>query len=248
MKKLTALILVMLMLTTTALADQLMGGWNATESPEMTEEIRAIFDKGMEGLVGVNYVPVAYLAFQVVSGTNHCFLCQATVVSPNASPYYALVYLYENLDGQVTVSHITALDPGKLLEAGENAAEEDSSFYAMVTEMDKADVEAFAAVVKQAYLDADWETIAGMINYPIIMYSDVEVKDESEFLAYMDGKHVLESDREEMENETCVNMFFNGEGICMGAGEVWLADFSSFDGGEPALQIFGLNGIVPDEQ
>ena len=36
----------------------LMGGWTVAQDPTITPELKAVFDKGMEGLIGVNYVPV----------------------------------------------------------------------------------------------------------------------------------------------------------------------------------------------
>ena len=44
----------------------------------------------MEGLVGVDYVPVAVLG---VKENTWCILCKATVVYPGAEPYNALVYV-----------------------------------------------------------------------------------------------------------------------------------------------------------
>ena len=124
MKKLIAMILVSLMLmTTAALAEApaeapLLGGWQASESPEITEEIQAVFDKAFEELVGVDYVPVAYLGSQVVSGTNYCLLCQATVVYPGALPSYVLVFINETLEGEVTIMNIVDFDFGAFCEYG----------------------------------------------------------------------------------------------------------------------------------
>ena len=55
----------------------------------MTEEQKAVFDKAVEKLLGVSYEPVTYLGSQVVAGQNHCFLCKATVIYPDAKPTYA---------------------------------------------------------------------------------------------------------------------------------------------------------------
>ncbi len=93
-------------------ATELVGGWSAAASPEVTQEAQEAFDKAMEGLMGVDYTPVALLGTQVVAGTNYCILCQATVVSPEAQPYYALVYIYEALDGSAEVLTITDLELG----------------------------------------------------------------------------------------------------------------------------------------
>lgn len=100
--------------------DILMGGWNATESPMLTEEVKEVFNRAVEGVVGVDYEPVAYLGYQVVAGRNHCILCQSKIVVPDAKPYYSLVYIYEDLSGNAKITNITNLDLGKLSRRQEN--------------------------------------------------------------------------------------------------------------------------------
>lgn len=114
MKKLLCLLLILLLTgSSAAMAEQsLAGGWTASPAPEITEELALVFEKGLSELVGVSYVPVAYLGSQLVAGTNHCFLCQATVVYPDAQPYYALVYLYQALDGNVSLLEVQPLELG----------------------------------------------------------------------------------------------------------------------------------------
>ena len=97
-------------------AEPLSGGWTPSDDPAITQDAQALFDKAMEGLVGVNYVPVAYLGSQVVAGTNHVFLAQATVVYPDARPYYVLIYLYEDLQGGVQIMNIADFDIGAMCE------------------------------------------------------------------------------------------------------------------------------------
>ena len=120
MKKLFAVLAALLMLMSIAAAEDgpLSGGWTPSVDPAVTEELQAVFDMGLEGLVGVRYTPVAYLGSQVVAGTNHAFLCQATVVYPGAEPYYTIVYLYEDLQGNVTILNIAELDVGALCTYG----------------------------------------------------------------------------------------------------------------------------------
>ena len=84
----------------------LSGGWQVAADHTMNEELRAIFDKALEGLVGVNYVPIACLGTQVVAGTNYCFLAQGTVVYPGATPTYMLIYVYEDLSGNAEIMNI----------------------------------------------------------------------------------------------------------------------------------------------
>ena len=83
----------------------------------MTEELKALFSRGTEALTGADYIPVAYLGSQVVAGTNHAFLCQAVTAYPgtlDAEPAYAMVYLYEDLSGQVSILSIADFDIGSL--------------------------------------------------------------------------------------------------------------------------------------
>lgn len=94
------------------------GGWTPAEDFTVTEERQAIFDKGMEGLLGVGYTPVAYLGSQVVAGTNHAFLCQSKVVAPDTAPYFTVVYLYEDLQGNVRILNIADFDIGALCTYG----------------------------------------------------------------------------------------------------------------------------------
>ena len=89
--------------------ESLAGGWTPAEDFSVTEERRAIFDKGMETLLGVDYVPLAYLGSQVVAGTNHVFLVKGTVVVPARPVSYALAYLYEDLQGNVKLLNIADL-------------------------------------------------------------------------------------------------------------------------------------------
>ncbi len=84
----------------------LLGGWQKPDSPEVTEEIAAVFEKGLDGLVGASYIPVAYIGRQIVSGTNHALLCREKMVVPNAVETFAIMYLYEKLDGSVELTDV----------------------------------------------------------------------------------------------------------------------------------------------
>ena len=99
-------------------APQVVGGWTLTEDAALTEEAQGAFDKAMDGLVGVNYTPIALLGTQLVSGRNYCIVCEAAVVYPGAQPYYAVVTVYQDLQGKAEVRNIVALDLGKIEETG----------------------------------------------------------------------------------------------------------------------------------
>ena len=90
--------------------EPLAGGWTPAENfGELTEERLAVFRKGMETLLGVDYAPLAYLGSQVVAGKNHVFLAKGTAVTPALPVSYALVYLYEDLQGGVKVLTVANL-------------------------------------------------------------------------------------------------------------------------------------------
>lgn len=123
MKRIFAFILALTMLLALTACGQKkeeekVGGWTLTEDAKLTEEAQSAFGKAMEGLVGVNYSAVALLGTQMVSGTNYCFLCEAAVVYPDARPYYAVVTVYQDLQGKAEVKNIVALDLGKIEETG----------------------------------------------------------------------------------------------------------------------------------
>ena len=96
---------------------QMAGGWTPSEDPTVTEERKALFDKGTETLTGAAYEPIAYLGSQVVAGKNHAFLCKKVSAYPGsleAAPAYAVVYLYQDLRGNVTILSIGDFDVGSL--------------------------------------------------------------------------------------------------------------------------------------
>ncbi len=95
------------------------GGWAAAESPAVTEEFGKVFEKAAAELDGVDYVPVAYLASQVVAGTNHCVLCKATPVVPDAKTTYAIVYIYEDLEGNAEITEVVSSDADAQSAGGE---------------------------------------------------------------------------------------------------------------------------------
>ncbi len=87
-------------------SDVIVGGWTATESPEVTDEVKTVLEKATAEMVGSTYEPVAYLGSQVVAGTNHRILCKLTPATEKAESTYAIVTVYENLDGKCEITEI----------------------------------------------------------------------------------------------------------------------------------------------
>ncbi|WP_026663593.1 hypothetical protein [Butyrivibrio proteoclasticus] len=91
---------------------ELLGGWTASESAEVTDEVRELVRNATDGLLGVEYEPVAYLGSQLVAGSNHCVLCKASVVVPNSKPYYVFMYIYRDLDGNCSILKLEEIKLG----------------------------------------------------------------------------------------------------------------------------------------
>ena len=115
--------------------------------------------------------------------------------------------------------------------------------YTSVTAMSTADVELFAGMVRDAYINADWETIAEHARYPI-MVNGTPYEDEASLLAFLNGKTATDFDQDAMVKESCHNMFFNGQGICLGDGEIWIIDPGYMTDAEPELQIIAISGVT----
>lgn len=64
--------------------------WDLPETIEMSEKVKEVFDKAVEGMTGVSYEPVGYLGEK--DGV-YCVLSRAAEAYPDAKPYYALVYV-----------------------------------------------------------------------------------------------------------------------------------------------------------
>ncbi len=86
------------------------GSWEAATDSAITDEIRAVFDRAMNGFVGVKYVPAAYLGMKAAAGHSHAILCQATTVYPGAVPCWVILYLSEDPDGGATIQDIAELN------------------------------------------------------------------------------------------------------------------------------------------
>lgn len=85
----------------------LVGAWEEAETPAMTEDATAAFEKATENFVGVDYVPVALLSQQVVAGVQYRILCEATVVYPGAEMHYAVVSVYVSPEGNANILSVT---------------------------------------------------------------------------------------------------------------------------------------------
>ena len=67
----------------------------AAKTTEITEEQKAIIEKALQNLMGVDYTPIA-----IVDEVDYmlCVLCEASVVYPGAEPYPVLMVINTNAD------------------------------------------------------------------------------------------------------------------------------------------------------
>jgi hypothetical protein len=87
--------------------NNIVGGYSADRA--LTKEDLEVFNKAMNGLVGVVYEPTL-VSTQVVAGMNYRFTTTATIVYPNAEPYTAYVYVFKSLEGSVELIEIIKVD------------------------------------------------------------------------------------------------------------------------------------------
>ena len=89
-------------------AEVISGGYTDTVSPVVTQEVKDLLTKATEGLSSTEYIPVAFLGTQVVAGTNYLVLCKTAPITEDAKATYALVTLYEDLEGNVEITDVQA--------------------------------------------------------------------------------------------------------------------------------------------
>lgn len=112
-------------------------------------------------------------------------------------------------------------------------------FYKVCTNADKKTVEDFAAKARDAYVNGDWETLSGMILYPINLAEGFTAEDNYAFMDYMNSKKVTDADKKEMEAETCQDMFARDQGICLGSGQIWIGE--NVD--DSKLYVISISGL-----
>lgn len=67
------------------------GGWSA-KAP-VTDEEKAVFDKAVKGILGVDYHDPMAVAYQVVNGMKYVFLAEYTTVTADPHKGIAVVYI-----------------------------------------------------------------------------------------------------------------------------------------------------------
>lgn len=116
MKKILTVLLALLMIMSISGCKQkedLVGGYNEVQDKTITPELKEIFDKALDGLVGASYEPIELVSTQVVAGTNYKFKASGTKTTnpPVKGTYY--IYIYEDLQGNVELKDIEVIEESK---------------------------------------------------------------------------------------------------------------------------------------
>lgn len=122
------------------------------------------------------------------------------------------------------------------------------SYYSMVTDISRTEVEDYAAYVKQSFMEHDWLTISSAISYPITI-SGTTCPDSA---AFLDAANNFDSNLNEkffsyLEEEDCVEMFINSQGIMLGeTGQIWIADVLDDKSNSHVLKILAINDLLKE--
>ena len=131
-------------------------------------------------------------------------------------------------------------DLKQLLGVGPETAED---YYAMVTSASAKEVEHFAAGIKEDILLKDWKSLSEKLAYPIWI-GDKAINSSKEFNDLDIDGMLSQEFVNAIDAESCREMFFNYQGIMMGAtGQVWIASVDT-GAGQWELKVIALNGLL----
>lgn len=131
-------------------------------------------------------------------------------------------------------------------QSEENKPTADSNYYRAATGISSAEVEQYAAQVRQQFLAQDWSAISAEIAYPITI-SDITYENSEDFLNASGsfGNNLDEAFLSAVEREDCVEMFCNYEGIMIGeSGQIWISEVLNTDFSSQGLKITAINGLL----
>ena len=206
-------------------AAQVVGGWTIPEdlsSGALTEDQLAVFEKGTEAYTGMGFVPVAYLGSQVVSGTNHMYLCMGTTVTANPESKYVVVTIYQDLDDKCEITNVADFDLGTVEEqASESTPTGLAGGWAVSEEYNVINME---ADVEQAFENAIGSTLGATYEPLALLGSKVVNGTEYAILC-----HYTLSDKDSTPGIAVVFVWHNSDGTDSVSGITGL-DISSYSG------------------
>ena len=96
----------------TETSEPVAGGWKLFDNKTnvLPEDVQASFDKASETFTGSELKPVAYVASQVVAGTNYMILCEAATTTEQPKTSYQMVIVYADLEGKAEITQMKEFD------------------------------------------------------------------------------------------------------------------------------------------
>ncbi len=96
------------------------GGWELydNEANELPEDVQSAFDKAVEQFEGSDLKPLAYIASQVVAGTNYMILCEVETVMEEPVQSYQMVVIYADLQGNAEITQVNDFDLNAYVDGG----------------------------------------------------------------------------------------------------------------------------------
>ena len=157
---------------------QIAGGWTFSDisAQNITEKEQAILDKALAENGGVDFEPKDVIATQVVGGRNYAFLCKGTPVTLDPVSYWAIITVFADPQGNVSLVNISGID-AENVKIKDSVGEEMSGAWSSEV---KENVAPLPAEVKSALENhtgvelspiavLGTQTVAG-INYRILAY------------------------------------------------------------------------------
>lgn len=108
-------------------AETVSGGWSTAENEAavLPEDAQVAFDKAMDEYEEGDLIPVAYVASQVVAGTNYMVLCETDPADSDPAKSYKMAIIYADLEGNAQLTTVSDFAFGSYLEdSGEQAEQE----------------------------------------------------------------------------------------------------------------------------
>lgn len=175
--------------------EQLAGGWavNTEVTASLSDDEREIFSKATEEYVGADLEPVTVLATQVVAGTNYAYLCQSTIVTANPTTSWAIAVVYNDLEGNASITSVTDIDLTDIKVAKNASSDEVVGGWEV---RDPSDVIALSPEASEAFGKAS-ENYDGVSLTPIALLG-TQVVAGTNYLVLCQGSTVTQNPKQEL--------------------------------------------------
>ncbi|MBQ3295444.1 MAG: DUF4430 domain-containing protein [Erysipelotrichaceae bacterium] len=170
--------------------DTKVGGWEGVDgyTQLLGEEEKQIFEKAIEGLVGVGYTPIQVIATQVVNGTNYAYLAQGTTVTANPKKSFYIVKINKNTKGDVELLSAIEIEPDYVLTTGE----ENQHLFGGWTATTTGKAGMFSDEAAQTSFEKAMESYTGMKFNPIVLVAK-QVVNGTNYIGIVRGETVTQN-------------------------------------------------------